>query len=215
MRSLMAVSLLCGLLALTHAAHAQEYNRGYNNADMSNRFGAKLMFGLGGELDPDGVPGDVDLEATYGLGLTFEVPVHEFVTIGGLLGLHSFQTEVEEDLDLDRHTMLDLDVFAKLRYPTHLGRMGFEPYLMIPLGLSIVFPNDDDEDDNIETGLGWNTALLFGAVLFVSDSVGLNLELGYAVHEVSHEVDTPVGDEDFEYSLSYMALNFGVVIALD
>ncbi len=210
MRSLSLLALLA-CLCTAQSVHAQDYSRDYNRADMSNRFGARLMLGLGGELDPDGVPGDVDLETTYGLGLSFEVPVHQFVTVGALVGFHSFQTEVEEDLEIDRNTLLDLDGFVKLRYPTHLGSMGFEPYLLLPLGVSFVFPSDDYDDR--ETGFGLNAAFMLGGLLFVSDSVGLNLELGYVWHSASHDED--VGDGDFEYDLGYVGLNFGVVIALD
>ena len=48
MRSVLLVSVLGMLLVPTQSAHAQ--NR---DAAMRNRFGAKLMLGIGGEVDPD------------------------------------------------------------------------------------------------------------------------------------------------------------------
>lgn len=225
MRSTPILALLAMCLIPALSAHAQQRN----NAKMGNRFGAKLMFGLGGEVEidadvnvnvpilgPIGGRGNVDddMETTAGIGLTFEAPFHEYLTAGALLAVLSWNSDARDDTNVDRYTLLDLDGFIKVRIPLQLGAMAFEPYAMLPLGFSFNFPGDDDPDE-VGTGVGWNSGLMLGAVLFVSDSIGLNAELGYAVHYVTHEVDLDRTDPDFDLSIGQGAFNLGVVIALD
>lgn len=223
MRTLILVSLLSVLLTPL-IAHAQSNDR----ADMRNRFGAKIMFGLGGEVEteadfavnapiigPIGARGSVDddMEATAGIGLTFEAPFHKYLTAGGMLAVLSWNSEARDDNNIDRYTMLDLDGFIKVRIPLSIDAMTFEPYLMLPLGLSFNFPGEDDADE-VNTGVGWNSGLLLGAILFVSDSIGLNAELGYTVHYVNHEIDLAGPDRDFDLSIGQGAFNLGIVVAL-
>lgn len=219
MRKALLLAMTGLILIPTFSAQAQDRN----DADMSTRLGAKLMFGTGGEAEYDdfrfggfGIPGnfDDDMETSTGLGLSIEVPFHQYFTAGGLLAFHSWNSETVEDV-YDSFTLVDLSAFIKARYPTHLGKLGFEPYVMLPLGFSVNVPDDDLQDDaEMEVGTGWNLGLLFGAILFVSDDVGLNVELGFTGHNIHHEFDAPAeGDGDIE--IGQAAFNMGVVIALD
>jgi hypothetical protein len=211
---------MTGLVLIpTFSAQAQDRH----DADMSTRIGAKLMLGLGGEADYDdfringiGFAPNIedDMETTAGLGFTLDVPFHQYFTAGGFLAFHSWNSETVEDA-YDDFTLVDLGGFIKARYPTRLGKMGFEPYVMLPLGFSLNFPDDDLQDDTeMEVGTGWNIGLLFGAILFVSDDIGLNVELGYTSHALHHEFDT-AGEPDGDIEIGQASFNLGVVIALD
>lgn len=224
MRSLFIVTIVGALLLPTLSAQAQS-----RSADMRNRFGVKLMLGSGGQVETDTniaitFPGigpivpngrvDDDLDGTAGLGISFEAPFHEYVTAGGIVAVLSWNSDNRGDNNIDRYTMLDLDGFIKVRLPTHINNMGFEPYVMLPLGLSANF-NGNDDPDEVDTGIGWNTALMLGATLFVGNSIGLNAELGYAIHNVTHEINVNGTNQDFDLSVSQPAFNLGIVIALD
>lgn len=225
MRSLFLISTLGLLFVSTASAHAQS-----RDADMRNRFGVKLLFGFGGEAEYDGdvsvnapiigpIGGrgnfDDDMETSAGLGLSFEAPFHQYMTAGGIVELVSWNNDAREDNNVDNYTLLGLDGFFKVRIPVSLGSMDFEPYAMIPLGISVNFPGDDD-DDRIDTGFGWNTGLLLGGILFLGETIGLNAELGYRGHNVTHNVDDDGrGDFDFDISTGQAVINLGVVIALD
>lgn len=217
--------LLTGLALLIAPSFAEAQYRGRNDADMRNRFGAKLMLGLGGEVEIDGnaninlpvvgvVRGslDDDMETTYGLAAVFDSPFHKYFTAGGWIAGLSWNHDAADDRNVDRFAMLDLDAFIKVRIPVVAGGMNLEPYALLPLGFSVNFPSDD-YDDRLNTGFGWNSGLLLGAVLFVSDDIGLNLELGYTVHNVSHDVDDT--SADFDLSIGQGAFNVGLLVALD
>lgn len=224
MRSVFIASLLAVLVVPAVHASAQT-----PNVDMRNRFGVKLMLGAGGEVETDtnvdiNIPGigpivrrgriGDDLDGTVGLGLTFEAPFHEYVTAGGIVSLASWNSDGRGDNNIDRYTMLDLDGFIKVRLPTRINQMGFEPYLMLPLGLSVNF-NGSDDPDEVGTGIGWNTGLMLGAILFVGDGIGLNAEVGYAIHNVTHDIDVGGVNQDFDLNVSQGTLNLGIVFALD
>jgi len=224
MRSLFVVSLVSTLLVSTLHASAQS-----DDADMRTRFAIKGILGSGGEVETDtnvevtvpgvgtvmrrGTVGD-DLDSTVGLGLVFEAPFHDYVTAGVILALQSWNSDGRGDNNVDPFKMFDLDGFIKVRLPTHIDSMGFEPYVMLPLGFSANFTSDDDADE-IGTGVGWNTGLLLGAVLFVGDSIGLSAEIGAAMHSVTHEVDVNGSNRDFDLNVTQGRFNLGVVFALD
>ncbi len=207
------------VLIPTFSAQAQDRN----DADMRTRVGAKLMLGLGGEAEYDdisfggfGIPGnfDDDMETTTGLGITLDVPFHQYITAGAFLSFQSWNSETVEDV-YDAFTLVDLGGFIKARFPTRLGKMGFEPYIMLPLGFSLNFPDDDLQDDtDMEVGTGWKLGLLFGAILFVSEDIGLNVELGYAGHALHHEFDV-TGEPDGDINIGQASFNLGIVLALD
>lgn len=219
--------LITPALAEAQANRPRDVRAGYgrNDADMRNRFGVKLMLGVGGEVEIDGnanvnlpivggVRGNVDddMETSFGLALLFEAPFHQYFTAGGWIAGRSWNHDARDDRNVDRYAMMDLDGFIKVRIPVAAGGMDLEPYALLPLGLSVNFPGDDD-DDRVNTGFGWNSGLLLGAVLFVSDNIGLNLEVGYTVHNVTHEVDDTTAD--FDLSIGQGAFNVGLLVALD
>ena len=221
MRSLLMALVLGSLMAPALSANAQ-----HHDADMRNRFGASLLLGGGGDVEYHGevvapivgvIGGraDDDLDGSYGLGLSYDVPFHDYFTVGASLELLSWNTDGRGDNGVDRFTLANLGGFIKVRIPLRSGSTTIEPYARLPLGLSLNFPSNDDVDDRLNTGFGFNSGLWLGATFFVSDNIGLNAELGYRYFRVSHEVDLNGSNPDFDMTVGQGGLNLGVVFTLD
>ena len=179
------------------------------------------MLGLAGkgEVEVDGVPGSAkgDLELRYGVGVQYQHPLHEFISLGGQIALHSWQTEAGDDANLDRNLLLDVSLVPALRYAVERD---IELYLAVPVGLTLDFIGEDtsvaagDASAEVGTGIGFNLALMPGVRFALSDGFGLLAEIGYSLHSFSHEVTGAVGalgaSYDFDVTLSELAINLGV-----
>lgn len=204
------------------SAHAQD-----RNADAEDPyFAAKLMLGVAGEgeIEFDGLAGaggEGDLEVTYGAGLQYQHPLHEFFSLGGQLSLRSWQSEVEEDapVDVDRNLLFDISLVPAGRY---MVDHDVELYLAIPVGLALDFPGDDGfaaggaASAEVNTGVGLNLAFMLGARFTVSEGFGLLAELGYQLHSFSHELEAMAAgvttSTEFDVSLGQVAINVGVFL---
>lgn len=208
----LVASFLC-TLAVVDTAAAQDL-RGARDG----HFFAKLMLGFGGEgeLDAEGLAGDVDgdLETSYGIGAGYMHPLHDYFALGGQLSLLSWQSEAGEDADLDRNSLLDLAVVPQGKVAV-LDNL--ELYATLPVGLSFDFLGEDDFGNlaEVNTGFGFTFGLMFGARVAITDQLGLLGELGYVYHSFSHSTETAIGDgPDLDVSLGQLSLNLGGYYAL-
>jgi hypothetical protein len=209
MHARFALILFCAL-ATSSTAFAQDLQ---NSED--GYLAPKLVLGLGGEMefDPEG-PGSLedDLELTYGFGLAYMHPLHQYFSLGGQVIVASWQTETGEELDTDRSTYLDVSLVPQLKYPVSDN---VELYASIPLGLTFNFlGGEQDEDEEVGTGVGFNLALMLGARFALGDSWGLLAEVGYAIHSFTHTVEVGPVEGDVDISLGQIGLNIGAWFAL-
>jgi hypothetical protein len=201
------------LICASSSALAQDLQ---NETD--GHFAGKLMLGFGGEAEVEtedavlgfDASGQNDMETSYGLGLSYMHPLHDYFALGGQLALLSWTTDALEDGDADRSTMLDISLVPQVKYAV---MDNLELYASLPLGLTFDFFGED-EYFNLEVsgGFGFNVALMLGARVALSDGFGLLGELGYSYHSFSHELKEEITDvtADFDISMGQLALNLGV-----
>jgi len=182
-------------------------------------FAAKLMLGFGGEAEVEvddiagfefDAGGQTDMEMTYGVGLSYMHPLHEYFALGGQLALLSWTTDGLEDTDADRSSMIDLSLVPQLKYAV---MDNLELYASLPLGLTFGFFGEDEILTlDVGGGFGFNAALMLGARVALSDGFGLLGELGYAYHAVTYPVEEQLSgaDADLDISMGQLALNLGV-----
>ena len=207
-RNTVALAALWSLLLSAPAALAQ-------NADfpMGPQFAAKLMLGLGGEveLDPDGTTLDLedDLEVTWGVGVHFLFPVIKWFAIGGQIAVQSWKPDFADDSNV----LLDIVALPAGLLPVSDK---VQLYASVPVGISFDFVGDDDwlgGIGDIGTGFGFTIGLMLGAQFALSDSFGLLAELGYVGHGWEHEAEATAlvvtVENDVEVNTAQFALNFG------
>ena len=211
MHARFALIVFCAL-ALSSTALAQDLQ----NSD-DGYLAPKLVLGFGGEGELDfeaPVPSlEGDLELTYGLGVAYMQPLHQYFALGGQLIVASWQSEAGAEFDADRNMYADLSLVPQLKFAV---ADSVELYASIPIGLSVNSLGEVDGDAG--TGFGFNLALMLGARFAIGESWGLLGEVGYAYHSFTHtvEVDTLAGtvDSDLDISLGQFGLNIGAWFAL-
>jgi hypothetical protein len=141
-----------------------------------------FLLGFGGEADVEVGPfsGENDLDPTVGLGVRFEVPIWDYISVGGIFAWAAFQQDAP---GLDRDHLFDLDPMIKGRYVLDAGGMPLELHATFPVGFTV----GSLDAENTDAAVGWNLGLLFGATLFVTDSIGVMAELGFMHHSVTSE----------------------------
>jgi len=143
-------------------------------------------FGLGGKLknkfDDQFAGGrttaEFGPEATLGFDLRFEKPAGKHVTAGALLSNYWWRLE-----GIDRQYALDISPFVKPRYPFRAGSKEAEVYLLLSFGGSLTvveFVDPSGFESTKEVYGGFNTGFAPGFQIFVSSSLALIFEVGYA-----------------------------------
>lgn len=205
-----AAAVVIGSSTLATSAHAQNLENEHDGY-----IAAKLILGFGGEaeLDPEGdlgaLMGEDDLETSYGLGVAYMQPLHEYFALGGQLAFQSWTTDGLEDLDFDRSVLMDLSLVPQAKYAV---RENVELYASLPLGITFDFFGEDDYfGAEVKGGFGFNLGLFLGARVALDDSFGLLGELGYSYHVFEHTLEIPIsGTElDFDISMGQLGLNLG------
>jgi hypothetical protein len=205
------------IIAISICASSSAFAQDLKNED-GGHFAAKLMLGFGGEaeVEVDDIAGfefggQTDMEMTYGLGLAYMHPLHEYFALGGQLALLSWTTDGLEDIDADRSSMIDVSLVPQAKYAV---MDNLELYASLPLGLTFGFFGEDEIPPSLEVGggFGFNAALMLGARVALSDGFGLLGELGYAYHAVTYPVEEQLSgaDADLDISMGQLALNLGV-----
>lgn len=184
-----------------------EAQRGDDVGDL--RLAAYLALGVGGDADvtTGRSTSSVSLDPTVGFGARLEVPVHEYVAIGGIFELLTFEADtVFAD---EREAVVDFDVWVKGRYRIELsGGLAIEPYLGLPFGLTLAVLDDPDGEGD-EVWPGFNIGVLAGAMLIIDSRFGALIELGWRHHQVFNEARTFLGDIDLEIETNQFAMHFG------
>jgi hypothetical protein len=164
------------------------------------------LFGFAGRQDltfevqrNDGATGSIDVSSsqkvTYGfdLGATFfAIP---FFDLGAEVRLSWAKAGAIDDdggsglagmsVDTGRTLLVDLDVKPRLRFDLLHGKL--ELYVAVPVGLTI--PSRPKADE-LDTSLGWNIGVGPGVTYFLSEHVGLDLELMFLFHSYSADGST-------------------------
>lgn len=189
--------------------------------DRHLRLGAHLALGMGGDADEfidtelGSTRGSDSLDVSAGFGARAEIPIFDFVSIGGLFEAFTSETNAS---GAEREWAFDFDAFVRLRYVLELlaGELFLEPYVLLPLGFTFAMLDDPDGDGD-EAWPGWNTGVLAGVSVLSSARIGGFLELGWRHHEVYTSVsNVPVfGDTEISVVTNQFALNLGVMFLLD
>jgi hypothetical protein len=178
-----------------------------NALHLSGFFG----LGVGGAWNPgstsdmaDEILGDFnDLDATVGFGVRLDVPVLEYLAVGGQI---AFNFPKRHGLD-DRQKWFDLpDLIVRGRYPVQLGRGVLEPYVGFLVGGTISITGENDARD---TAYGWNVGVLLGAQYLFTERFGALFEIGWQRHAATHTVSFAGVDFDASYSANQAVMNFG------
>lgn len=207
---------LAGLLLLSGLAAAPA--EAQDTSDRSPRIAANLALGLAGELDlfnesnPLDTHTDADLDPSVGFDLRGELPLLDFLVLGGWFEFLSFETDTAGS---EREESFSFDAFLRVRYVFEAiaNTLFIEPYVLLPFGFSMaVLPDDDGSGDDIWPG--FNTGVFAGAQILHESGFGGYLELGWRHAEVF--LDHTVLGVDVHSSLvaNEMALNIGAVYAL-
>ncbi|MDH3201151.1 MAG: hypothetical protein OEM15_09680 [Myxococcales bacterium] len=142
-----------------------------------------------------------DARTTVGLTLRFEAPVHKVLTTGALWSIYTFGA-----VERDRNLGMDFSPFLKGRYAFTMGARGLETevYAIFQFGLSLA--NVPDNFDYSSFGVGFNTAIAPGFMVFVTDRVAPFFEVGYSYGWARF-------DGELTGTLSQATLRFGVAVA--
>lgn len=155
--------------------------------------------------------GSADLEATPLAGARYEKAFLRYLAFGGQLRAGFWRPEGSGN----RHPLLDLSMTPRIRYPIVVdGRFMIEPYLVVPIGLSIAIWNAADAPSG-SSGLdranpGLNVGALLGVTFLSRSGVGAMLEFGW-LHHVAYDRDE--ADDRFSLLLNQATLQTGVVYA--
>jgi hypothetical protein len=194
----------------------------------------KLMLGLDGRVGTDPHPPESDsyrLNTSFGAAAEYNVPLHDFFSIGALLGVTSWRSSPGGDASASRNLDFDLALVPRGRF---VVSSALEFYVAIPIGLALDFLNELNVHNtlllpviNTSAGLsvdggnalGFMIAAVVGARIALASGFGLIAELGYVHHSFTHSVTTNFDlsglastsvKADVSLSLGELALNVGV-----
>lgn len=191
------------------AASAQEIE------DRSLRLEGGLVLGMAGELDAN--VGDLesngDLDPSIGFDVRAELPIADFLAVGGWF---QFLTVESEASGAEREETMSIDGFVRGRWVIEAvpRELFLEPYVLVPLGLSLAFlPDGDGSGDDVWAG--FNTGVFAGLQVLHGSGFGGYVEVGWRHAQVFWEESVPIfGDVESSLVLNEFALNLGVVFAL-
>ena len=215
----MSKPLVLSVLALSLVAAAPV--RAQDLADRTFRLGANLALGFAGEYDTyasatvAGVRrtahGEGDANPSIGFDVRGEVPVADFLVIGGWFELLTLQSDV---MNAQREATFGIDGYVRARWVFELGDGSFflEPYVLLPIGFTGAVVDDDDGSGD-DLWPGWNTGVFGGAQFLSAMGLGGYLELGWRHGEIYQTFPIAGVDTDWSIVLNELALNVGVVYA--
>ncbi len=180
--------------------------------DTAPRLGAHFAAAFLGDVNTSGrgLETSASLDPTLGGALRVELPVHEYVVIGGFFEVLAFEADV---VGAEREPVFNFDAMLKGRYlfaPT--PDLGIEGYAAVVVGPTLgLFDDPDGSGDEIWPG--WNIGLLGGAaVLF--EAFGLFLEIGWRFHQTFTEFRLVGVDVDVQRHTHQLALQAGAFFRL-
>lgn len=217
-----SIALCLGLVLSPLSASAQTFTddlpaaRGARHGvgDRNVRLAANLATGFAGELDGETrtalgtFRGDANLDPSVGFDLRVELPVLDFLVIGGQFEFLGILTDTS---GAEREETFGFDAYVRLRWAFDVtDSFVIEPYVLLPIGFSMAVLPDGDDD---RVWPGWNTAVLGGAQFIHDSGFGGYLELGWRHAEAYDHRTVAGGDVDASLILNELALNIGFVYA--
>lgn len=217
MRTTLALLLVVASSSFAHAqaSATDELQARHSRADRraveAFRVGTYFVLGAGGEGDLDSeVPalgGEGDLDATVGFGLRAEMPVMDYLSIGGLFELVGYQFD---DTSADRNLAIDMSFWIKGRYVIELTRdLDLEVYLGLPFGFTGYFPDGDAFDNSF----GFNTGLLGGGQLILG-RFAVFTEMGWRHRHTYWDEENGAASIDFDLAHNQFAFHLGAMLLL-
>jgi hypothetical protein len=226
---LTTLALACSatVAVLANTAHA---DRGaYYRLD-DPYLAAKVTLGIGGSVSATtDTPGDdatstSDLEPSFGVAVQYMAPLHRYFTLGGLLGVSTWQSKAGSDADSDRNIAVDLAVVPQLRFA--LDRE-LELYISVPVGITLDFLNAVYAEGgnsvaaakiDADPALGLVISPMVGLRWLVTRHVGLFTEVSLIHRQFTHAVKGSVSvvgigastSVDVAFALNQFAWNIGV-----
>jgi hypothetical protein len=191
------------VLSAPSAAEAQPRDQGHV------RLAGYLALGVGGDLDwnVDRLSGSEPLDTTVGFGARVELPVHDFVVVGGLFEVLTVEPS-SRYWSGEREAIFDFDAWVRLRYVVELTRdIALEPYVGLPFGLTLAVLDDEGGGDRVWPG--FNTGVLAGVAFIFQQRFGGFLELGWRHHQVFDERRVFGSNVDLKLVTNQFAMNFG------
>lgn len=144
---------------------------------------------------------EVDLAVSYGGGFQLDVPLQRYVSAAAIVRMMGWRAQT----DGPRSLLLDLLVAPRLRFPIAFGKQGVAiPFLQVPIGLSHMFGDSPNGEDAVGTPdeQAFAIGVGLGAIILLSESFGLSLELGWLRRSYStsysHYIVTSGGGIDVE-----------------
>lgn len=229
------LAVVLAALAPVAGASAQSEQWSSSRALVDPYFAAKLTLGFGGSATSSFERGSTTFSSDQSLAVSFGVagqylyPLHDYFSLGGMLGVQTWRSTGEGDGG--RNIVFDLAVLPQGKYVLIPNQL--ELNVSVPIGLAIDMLNEVDASNtwfssatggsagsSLEgnTALGLVVGVLVGARYQITDSLGALLELGYLYRSVGHTVTTSAGgglvnvmnDTDVSISWGQFALNLGV-----
>jgi hypothetical protein len=193
---------VCALGLFTVGAAPKASAQDANDLHLSTFFG----LGFGGSWNLEETSFDGDLDTTVGFGLRLDVPVLDYLTVGGQVGFNFPKAEPRDY----RETWIDLpDLIVRGRYPLQLGPGVLEPYVAFLIGGTISIFGENNIKD---TAYGWNVGVRLGAQYFFSDRFGALFEIGWQRHAASHSFEVSGLEFNAAYSANQAVMNLGVSV---
>lgn len=151
---------------------------------------------------------DSDLDPTPLVGLRGDVPILEYLAVGGQFGASFWRL----DGGNQRNTLLDFDVVPRGRIPFTVGKLLLEPYVAVPIGFTLNVWNQDNKvtSNQNRTNAGWNVGVLGGFSILTRSHFGAMVELGWMHHSAYDSYD----NVNLRGSLDQFTMHFGVMYAL-
>ena len=91
---------------------------------------------------------DTDNLSTVGGTIQFEYPVLRYLTVGANTRFYRWNWEVADNSNIDASFGMDFDAVVRGRYPLMNGRL--ELSIAMPVGLTVIVPNDDWEAGQVK-----------------------------------------------------------------
>jgi len=169
------------------------------------RLGAHMSLGGGGDIEFSGTGFTADADPTIGLGANFFYPLLTYVSVGGQFDLLWVKAD---GMSGGRSTLMDFMAVVEGRYPFRVADHDAEAYFQMPVGLSVLFP----DDPNLDNGAGFALSLLFGGRIWVTDNLGIYTNLGWGIHHTHNDIRGASGT--VEPILRQMIFHIGAHFAL-
>jgi hypothetical protein len=200
------------LLALTlfaRVASAQDHS-----VQTHDRIALVVGGGFGGErslhVNPDAdidVPTiSADLDPSPVFGLRYIHAMSRYMTLASELRVTRYRADGADD----RNTLFDFSVMPAGRFVIGIGSYELEPYLGVPLGLTVNLLDADPPGDLGRGSVGFHLGLLGGVAFHMPFGLGVFVEFGWLHHEAFDKDDA---DTRYRLVLNQAALNAGVSYA--